>query len=243
MLIRLQPRNWAEARTFLSATGGGGGEVPPVEPPATRRSSADVLTQYGNDAIRMADRVAELERENYTHREKRREAAERIKALEANQRPEGATILTGDEATAYNAYRELGKPDEIKSALAERETLSTEVATAKRDGTLRDAAQRYGYDFDALRGLAGDIALSSYEVDEEGKKVTKYRVGEGAEQAEMAEWVGKQPAYVQRALTTAEQTQRTGGVTYPPQQGSGGQGQPVGAGQSFVNNKYGGKRS
>jgi len=218
-MYTLQPRNWSEARTFLNATPpetpNGGGETP-------RRSSADVLTQYGNDAVRMADRVAALEGENYRYREQRRELQDEVKALKANQKPEGATILTGDDATAYAAYTALGKPDELATIKAERDSLSTEVATAKRDGTLRDAAQRYGYDFDALRGLAGDIALSSYEVDEAGTKVTKYRVGAGNEQSEMAEWVGKQPAYMQRALAVSDTGSgaQTQGVAFPAMQGS-----------------------
>lgn len=221
MLIHPQPRNWAEARTFLSATppetpnSGGGNE-------AQRRSSADVLTQYGNDAVRMADRVAALEGENYRYREQRRELQDEVKALKANQRPEGATILTGDEATAYDAYKALGKPAEIKTRLDERDTLATEVTTAKRDGTLRDAAQRYGYDYDALRAHSGDLALTAQEVEEDGKRVTKYRAGEGTAQTDLAEWVAKQPAYVGRALAVADtqQGQQAGGVRYPAQ-GSG----------------------
>ncbi len=223
MFARMQPHNWPEARAMLSATppetpnSGAGNEV-------QRRSSADVLTQYGNDAVRMADRVATLEGENYRYREQRRELQDEVKALKANQRPEGATILTGDEATAYDAYKALGKPAEIKTRLDERDTLATEVTTAKRDGTLRDAAQRYGYDYEALRAHSGDLPLTPYEVQEDGKAVTKYRIGAGDQQADVAEWVGKQPAYVARALavTTGGQGQQSSGVRYPAQ----GSGQP-----------------
>lgn len=228
-MFRLQPRNWAEARTFLSATPpetpGGGGNEP------QRRSSADVLTQYGNDAVRMADRVAALEGENYRYREQRRELQDEVKALKANQRPENATILTGDDAKAYDAYKALGKPDELATIVAERDTLATEVTTAKRDGTLRDAAQRYGYDFDALRAHAGELALTAQEVEEDGKRVTKYRAGEGTAQTDLAEWVAKQPAYVGRALAVAD------GVRYPAQDG-GGEHRPVNVAESYVTSTY-----
>lgn len=249
MYVRWQPRNWAEARTMLApdegtSEGGGNNGGGTNE---GQRNSADVLQQYGNDAVRMADRVAQLEGENYRYREQRRELQDEIKALKGNQRPEGAVILTDADAAAYEAYKAFGKPDEVKSRLAERETLATEVATAKRDGTLRDAAQRYGYDYEALRAHTGDLPLAPYEADEDGKTVTKYRIGAGNEQTDMAEWVGKQPAYVGRALAvvtgaTGQQGQQAGGIRYPAQ-GSGEPPKPTDAATSYLNRTYGPRKT
>lgn len=229
-MFRLQPHNWAEARTFLSAN------PPETPPPGTepqRRSSADVLTQYGNDAVRMADRVATLEGENYRYREQRRELQDEVKALKANQKPEGAVILTGDEATAYGAYRELGKPDEIKTWLDERQSLSTQVATAQRDGTLRDAAGAAGFKFAVLKDRAGDLPIEIREVEVEGKKVNRAFVKpEGGQEAELTAYAEQHWGDYLPALQATEQGsgQRSqgNGVAFPAQQSSQAQRQVTG---------------
>ncbi len=170
------------------------------------------------DRVRRAKRDADNEAKNL--RDRLRAAEEKLGGLTG----EGVIVLKGDEATAYREYATLGKPAEIKTRLDERDRLAQEVTTAKRDGTIRDAAQRYGYDFDALRAHTGDLALTAQEVEEDGKRVTKYRAGEGTAQTDLAEWVAKQPAYVGRALAVdgAQQGQQAGGVRYPAQ----GSGQP-----------------
>jgi len=226
MFIRWQPHNWAEARTLLSAGGAGGegGGGGGGNEGRTKERASDLVDRYNGDAVKMAEKLADALNDNYTLRRKRDDLQGEVTRLSGNQKPEGATILTGDEASAYEAYKGFGKPEEIKTRLEERDRLAQEVTTAKRDGTLRDAAQRYGYDYEALRAHTGDLPLTPYEADEDGKKLTKYRIGADKDAADMAEWVGKQPAYVGRALavTANGQGQQTGAVRYPAQ----GSGQP-----------------
>ena len=235
-MYRLQPRNWAEARTMLNPEGneGGGGNEG-----RQKEQGSDILARYNGDVVRVAEKLAEALNDNYGLRRKRDDLQGEIKTLQANQKPEGATILTGDEAKIYEGYKPLGTPDEIKTKFDRLDTLATEVTTAKRDGTLRDAAQRYGYDFDALRAHAGELALTAQEVEEDGKRVTKYRAGEGTAQTDLAEWVAKQPPYVGRALAVADtgQSQQAGGVRYPAQGGGGAQ--PLAnAADAFFAQKY-----
>ncbi len=237
-MYRLQPRNWAEARTMLNPEGNEGGGA--GNEGRQKEQGSDILARYNGDAVRVAEKLADALNDNYGLRRKRDDLQGEIKTLQANQKPEGATILTGDEAKIYEGYKPLGTPDEIKARLAAGDEASGKAKSLERDGTLRDAAQRYGYDFDALRAHAGDLALTAQEVEEDGKRVTKYRAGEGTAQTDLAEWVAKQPAYVGRALAVADtgQGQQSGGVRYPAQWSGGGAQPPANAADAFFAQKY-----
>lgn len=234
---RLHPRNWSEARTFYGDDDGGGQGGGTGGNDAQRRSSADVLNQYGTDTVRMADRVAALEGENYRYREQRRELQEQVKALTANQRPDGATILTGDEATAYAAYVALGKPDELQAALTERDTLAGEVKTAKRDSLIREVAQVAAYNPAVLTKLGGDLDFQIKTVTE-GDTTTKaaYVTTAQGEQP-LAAYAAAQWGDFLPALAATQQGgtqgQRAQGVPYPAQQGSQGQ-RPVNPLHDFI---------
>lgn len=219
-------------------TGTGGEGNPPQ-----RRSSADVLTQYGGDAIRMADRVAELERENYRYREQKRDLTAENTALKATQTPEGAVVLTGDAVKAYEALAALGKPEEVKAALAERDTLKGEVTTVRRNETLRAVAEAEGADLAILR-LAG--ANLDYVVKDvtEGDTARKraFVKGEGNSETPLTDYAKANWAEVEGKLFTTgtgqqQQQQQGGGITMP-RTPSGNGGKPASVAQSYVQSTY-----
>ncbi len=240
MFVHWQPRNWAEARTFLSAGGAGGegGGGGGGNDGRTKERASDLVDRFNGDAVKMAEKLADALNDNFALRRKRDELQGEVTTLAANQKPEGATILTGDDAKIYEGYKPLGTPDEIKARLAAGDEASGKAKSLERDGTLRDAAQRYGYDYEALRAHSADLPLTPYEVQEDGKAVTKYRIGAGDAQADIAAWVGTQPAYVGRALavTTGEQGQQSSGVRYPAQ--GSGEHRPVNVAESYVTSTY-----
>lgn len=204
-------------------TGGGegGGQ-------GSRRSSADVLQQYGNDAIRMADRVATLEAENYRYREQKRDLTAQVESLKKVQTPEGATVLTAADATAYEAYKAFGKPDEVKAALAERETLAAEVATTKRERALGEVAAAAGWNPAPLRrvGLDREYELREQTVDGKAAKVPYIKDGDAfkplADYA-ASEWPDLIPSLTATGGGNGQGNGAGGGQVIPRQQGSQGQ--------------------
>lgn len=148
------------------------GDDPAAPQGGTAKTSA-VLAEYGNDAIRMAEKLAEFQADNFKLREERRTLKQQLSDLSGKVPAEGAKVLIGDEATAYDAYVALGKADEIKQALAERATLAERVATRERADTIAAVAQAAGFDPDVLAQLAGAAPLS---VKDEGKDKDKKSV-------------------------------------------------------------------
>lgn len=75
-------------------------------------------------------------------------ARERIRALEAEKAelaeklpPDDAVILTGDDAQAWAAYGELGKPDLIRVKLEDYDRATGEAAALKREALVDKAAR------------------------------------------------------------------------------------------------------
>jgi hypothetical protein len=243
-MFRTQPHNWYEARLCFEGDdgGGSGGSGGNGGDGRNRLTAAELMARYGASPERLAEQLEKAYGENYSLREKNRGLGDQVKALEGNQKPEGAVILTGDEATAYEAYKGLGKPDEIKTALDERQALSAEVATAKRDGTLRDAAGAAGFKFAVLKDRAGELPIEIREVEVQGKKVNRAFIKpEGGQEAELTAYAEQHWGDYLPALKATEQGQgqRSSGVTYPAQQSSGSQGNPPNAAQAYLNQTYG----
>lgn len=204
--------------------GEGGGEQP------QRRSSADVLQQYGGDAIRMADRVAELERENYRYREQKRDLTTEMTTLKGKQVPEGAVVLTGADVTAYEAYAALGKPDEVKARLTERDTLAAEVAATKREKSLAEVAEAAGWNPAPLKRIGADREYELRDATADGKAVKVPYIKDGDTFKPLAEYAASEWSDVLPALQASGNGQSNGngggqggGVTYPAQRGGGGQ--------------------
>lgn len=98
----------------------------------------------GNAALRV------LLAENYGYRDQ-------IRDLKAKAPADGALILTGDDAKAWDKYRTLGKPDELATVKREHGERGTELTGLKRESELRTVAEKTGVDFDVLKTIAGQL--------------------------------------------------------------------------------------
>jgi hypothetical protein len=223
----LQPRNWSQALRMYSAGGdppGGGGDPP-------RPKASELLNQYNGDAVRMAEKLAEVLGDNATLREQRRDLRAEVTTLKGSQAPEGAVILTGDDAAAYQAYQALGKPGDLTKRLADGDAAITSTAQLERDALVAEAAAVAGYKPSVLKDRAGDLPLVVREVTEDGKAVKRAFVapqGQGEQELTayaQAQWGDYLPALV------ASQAQPRQGIAYPTTPGGGGQrpADPVGA--------------
>lgn len=232
------------ARTLLSATGegnqgggngnsGGGGE---------RVRASDLLGQYSGDAARMADKLADALNDNYALRNKRRDLEAEVAALRGKQTPEGATVLTGDDAAAFAAYRALGAPADVQAKLVERDTLAGQVAEARKREHLAAVAQAAGFKPNVLARFYGDreYELRDQTIDGKAVKVAFVKDDGGtfrplAEYAE-AEWADELPALRAATGGNGNGGGTTAGVRVPPI--AGDTGRPANAGQSYVASMY-----
>lgn len=221
-----QPRNWAEARITFAPDGDDGGGTPKPTP-------SGLLSQYNGDAVRMAEKLAEVLIDNAAIREQRRTLREEVTTLKAKQVPEGAVILQGEDAAAYEAYKPLGKPADLTKRLADADAATQRLTTLERDAVIRDAATAAGYKFSVLRDRAADLPIEVREVDQDGKKVSRAFVKpQGGGEHELTAYAQQHWGDYLPALTAAQadgngngQGQQQGqGLAFPRQQGGGGTG-------------------
>ena len=127
---------------------GGGDDLPP--------RASDLLTRFGRDAdaaLRLAEELAKVQGEAYRLRDQRRQLRADLAAAKAAAAPDGARVLTADEAQAYDAYQALGKPDALKASLEQAQAASADLATMRRQEAIRAAADAHGYKAAALGKL------------------------------------------------------------------------------------------
>lgn len=149
------------------------------------------------------DRVAELlYQENYGHRRE-------ISELKSKLPPAGAVVLSGDDATRWEALKGY-TPDELASALKERDTLKQQLEQTARRETIRKAGDIYGYDPDVL----GDLpSLPPVEVTEQDGKEVAHVTTEGGKVL-LDQYVTQ---HYPKFLPALQQAQRSQGVPFPQQ--------------------------
>ncbi|SMB93325.1 hypothetical protein [Deinococcus hopiensis] len=142
------------------------------DPQKAAQNLQNLLSKHNGDAIALA---ATLLGENANYRD-------RIRTLEGEvektKLPDGSVVLSKADAERYAAYQALGKPDELKTKLADGETATSELGTLKKRDTLRTVADKVGYKPSVLERLGGDLTFEEIEVDGEkaGEKVKTYGV-------------------------------------------------------------------
>ena len=82
-----------------------------------------------------------------------------------------ALILTSDEGKALEAYRKLGKPEEVAKALDDSKTSAARLAELTEESIIRDTADAYGYKPSVLRRLAKGLTVKVKEEQKDGKPV------------------------------------------------------------------------
>jgi hypothetical protein len=162
-------------RGFFAADDGGGDGGDPND---GKIKPSDVLARYGQtaeSALRMAEKLAESENSNYTLREKNRTLRTERDDARTKAAPDGARVLTADEAAVYDAYTALGKPADLQVAIDTGKTHQERLATLERDATIRAASDAHGYRAAALAKLPSLVGkgLVIEDVQEDGKAVKR----------------------------------------------------------------------
>lgn len=113
-----------------------------------------------------------LFRENHSLREDKRTLRVRVDELESKKPSEGSMVLSKEEAEAWTAYSELGKPEEIKEKIGKVSEYEGELSQIKRRGALSEAAKIINANGDVLSRLIpadSEILLKDVNVTKDGK--------------------------------------------------------------------------
>lgn len=133
------------------------------------------------------DAVEQLLRDNFEQRDQLRDVRRELKEAREAIPPEDAVVLTGEEAEAWEPVLERGDPEEVASALEERDELSEELTGLRRDRRIDAAADAHGLNAGPLRRLAEqdglDVKLEEEET-EDGETVQRAVVTNGDEDAD-----------------------------------------------------------
>lgn len=180
--------NWLshEADTDADPQGGSSGKV----------RASDVLEQFGKDAVRLAEKLADVQSDNYRLREERRTLKTQVQEATGKVPAEGTRVLTADEAKTYDAYVALGKPADIKTSLDTKGTAEQELTTLKREKQIRAAAEAAGYKPAVLERLAADLSIEVRTVKDGAPLVIVVKDGQETALADYAKdnWADFLPA-------------------------------------------------
>jgi hypothetical protein len=231
LLLSLLPLLWMLLTTDnggggSGGEGGGGGagsQNQNQNPPQSPQGGGQDWQQSLSNLIRReggADATAQLLfQENREHRQRIRELEQRVPG-------EGAVVLTGDQAAAWQAYQGLGAPTDVQQRLTAAEQAQNELAGLRRAEQIRGVAEAAGYRPTVLERLAEGLEFEVREEQRDGQTarvpyvVTKSEQGE--QRTPLAEYAQQHWADFLPALSAQQQQQAPqGGVTYPRQQGGG----------------------
>jgi hypothetical protein len=216
MLIR-----WLPTPSFAADGDGGAGGSDDGDGDGGTVRASDVLQRYGNTAeaaLRLAEKVAELENRNWQLRDKNRVLRQERDALKGQVPAEGSAVLSAADAATLDAYKALGAVDALKAQLTAAEQAAADLAALQRQEAIRAAAEAHGY---KAAGLAKLPSLA-------GKAITLRDVQDGEGTARRA-FVDDTPLpdYIQThdpeflpALTA--EPPKPSGTSYVPQAGGGG---------------------
>ena len=176
MLIQFLP--YRDGDTEADPQGGSGGDG--------KQRPTDVLDRFGRDALKLAEKLAEALSDNYTLREQRRVLRQEVTELKAKAAPEGARLLTTDEAPLWDAYKALGAPDAIKKSIENASGATAELTTLKREKQIRAAAEAAGYKAAVLERLAADLTIEVRPVKDAAPVVVVVKDGQETALADYA---------------------------------------------------------
>ncbi|GGR00245.1 hypothetical protein [Deinococcus ruber] len=197
------------------------------------RNLQNLLDKNKGDAVALA---AVLLAENNEARETiRNQKAELAKV----QVPEGAVVLTKEQAAQWTEYQALGAPAEVKTKIETGAAAAEKLTGFEKKETLRTVAERVGYKPSVLEKLGGDLTFEELEVDGEkaGEKVKTFGVkGADGKVQPLAEYAKANWGDFLPALTTVQggSTGGAGGGTgiVQPRIPLGGTGAPAGTGRT-----------
>lgn len=191
------------------------------------------LERNNQDGVALA---RQLWREVYDYRQELRAAKNEVATLQGKAAPEGAIILTGDDAAAWEAYTTLGAPDEVKQGLDQRAEYAQRLEGLARETLLRQVAEQAGYKPSVLAQLdrmakaqGRELAFELREVQQDGQTVPTPFVKDGEAETPLAdyaaqEWADFLPALAAGQGAPPSVTPPPPGVRYPPQHPGGNNG-------------------
>jgi hypothetical protein len=201
-----------------------------------------LITRLGN-----ADAAAqELWRDNYQLREQRRTSRAELADVKAKLPPDGAVILTKEQAADWDAYQKLGKPTDVEKTITDGKAAAEGLVKRDRADALGKAAKDLGYNPEVFTQLAdmNKLTLTSNEVTMgDGKKQTVYTATPaGGQPMEMTQYASANWGIFMPSLTAnaggaggqqqqGQQQQQQGGGGAQPWIGQGGGGAGGGGGQ------------
>lgn len=182
--------------------------------------ASQIMERYNGDAMRVAEKLADALGDNYGYREQLRSLKAEAEALRAKAPPEGAVLLAAADKEVWQAYRELGQPDDVKARLGERDKLAAEVTAMKRDDLLREAARVAGYKFSVLKDRAAGLDVELRDVTEDGKTAKQAVVKTESGAQPLGEYAERHWGDYLPALLTETPAGNAAGTPYPSQASS-----------------------
>jgi len=122
----------------------------------TEENSAE-YQRIMDDLRTTKSKLEKLESDNYAYRSKIRELKAELATAKAAIPPEGSTVLTGDDAKAWEELKALGSAADVQAKLDKLAEAESQLKRLERTEKLRSVADVAGYDFDVLAALSGDL--------------------------------------------------------------------------------------
>lgn len=153
-------------------TGGGGGGAGRKADKPVSEVVASLIRRHGGAETALGV----LAGENRDYRRRHRDDQARIQELQGKM-GDGAVVLSKDEAAQWEAYKALGKPDEIKPKLEKVPELERKVTERERKDLLTEAGKAVNWNPDAFNELvtAKGLHVEMRDVkvkDAKGEEVT-----------------------------------------------------------------------
>jgi len=201
-------------RLFLHAPDDGqpqGGESEQRDRPS------DLLERYDKDALRLAEKLAEAQSDNFRLREKNRMLTTELADAKGKAPADGARVLSKDEAAQWEAYTALGAPAALKTQIDTAQGAQGELAILKRERTIADAAAAQKWPAATLAKLPSlkdkDLIVKDVEID--GTKVKQAFVAHDGKEHPLAEYVTTHdPEFLPALAADAAPAQSGGGTPF-----------------------------
>lgn len=169
------------------------------------RNLQNLLSKHNGDAIALA---ATLLAENAGYRDTIRDQKATIEKASV---PDGAMLLSKEQAEQWAAYQKLGAPADVEKGLTDGKAAGEKLTTLERRETLRTVADKVGYKAGVLERLGADLTYEEVEVPGEkaGETVKTYGVkGADGKVVPLAQYASTHWSDFLPALTT-DGTRRT----------------------------------
>jgi len=185
----------------------------PNDKPDPAQAFQSRLTKMNGDAMALASQLFD---ENFRLREDKRELNKSLKEAQAKIPADDHTILSPAKAQEYEAYKVIGKPQEIQDRLDAHATLETQLAEMKQKDVLREVADLHGYKLSVLLDRDKAAGGLKVEIKDDAKGVKTAFVKDGDKEAPITEFAQQHWADYLPSLKVETATQPRAGNGFDP---------------------------